>query len=93
MTSPNTPVLCGACSSKTFPFRINGVWVDRCSVCGGINSESISMEESYKIVTPYMTTKEVPADQTVYFDFMNVERTERRHGWFDPKTGMVVQVG
>lgn len=65
-----------------------------CQNCGAIGG-TVYLGESYNIVKPFMTSEDVPMDETIYFDFQTLgsEGIGRRHGWFDPKTRLVVQAG
>jgi len=77
--------------------EVNGrkvVGTRTCQNCGAI-SGTVSLGDSYSIVKPFMTCEDVPMAQTIYFDFKTLgsQGIGRRHGWFDPKTRLVVQAG
>jgi len=87
---------CPACNSTK-----NRLWkpekhaqIYECRTCGAIHG-TCYLGESYEIVLPYMTDKPVPPEKTRYFDFITLgsKGVERRHGWYDPETRLVVQIG
>ncbi|MCG3207214.1 MAG: hypothetical protein FOGNACKC_00814 [Anaerolineae bacterium] len=51
--------------------------------------------ESYSLVKPWLTGADVPPDKWRYYDFqvLGSNGVERRHGWFDPETRLILQVG
>lgn len=90
---------CPACSSKKskkhpkHPFQVRV-----CSRCGAIFTppgSAIYLGESYEIVLPRFTTDPSADERAVYFDLdtLGSEGLGRRHGWFDPATGLLTQVG
>lgn len=89
---------CPCCSCETgYQYTqdgraISGIYV--CQACGGIHG-TCYLGDSYGIVSPYMTNKNVPSEQTKYFDFTTLgsKGIGRRHGWFDPQTRLITQVG
>ena len=67
----------------------------RCASCGGLFGQCY-LGESYGLVRPFMTSESVPEDRLCYFDFTTLGagfKIERRHGWFDTATRLVVQAG
>jgi len=70
------------------------VGVFECVQCGAVYG-SCYLGESYEFVMPYMTTESVPSERTRYYDFecLGSGGITRRHGWFDPATKRIVQVG
>lgn len=65
-----------------------------CGGCGGIYTvRRIYRGESYTIVRPSWHTG--PETTPVYFDLdvIGSEGPERRHGWFEPTTKCITQVG
>jgi hypothetical protein len=83
--------------ARNTPVEVNGRKVPgthTCQNCGAIGG-TVYLGESYTIVKPFMTGEDVPMDETVYFDFQTLggEGIGRRHGWYDPKTRLVVQAG
>lgn len=65
-----------------------------CKGCGGLFG-SCYLGDSYTLVSPFMAREAVPAEQTRYFDLdcLGSEGLTRRHGWYDPRTKLVTQVG
>lgn len=95
------PTRCGCCDSL-IGTREPGApgLVYRCDGCGGLVG-ACRVEESYGLVRPQfagldrereMTRNE---EATRYFDLLVSGNgvTTRRHGWFDPATRTIVQVG
>jgi hypothetical protein len=87
---------CPACNStKNRPYRRERfAQIYECRTCGAIHG-TCYLGESYEIVRPYMTDKAVPPEKTRYFDFITLgsKGVDRRHGWYDPETRLVVQIG
>jgi hypothetical protein len=88
---------CPACSGKrikTIP-RAGIVPEHRtCRRCNAIFGE-MYLGDSYTLVLPRFTTRDVPAEEQRYFDFLTLgsKGLSRRHGWYDPKTRGLVQIG
>lgn len=86
---------CPACSNRkgNRPRRSHPGVYD-CAACRAVFG-TIRLGESYAIVLPQMTGADVPPERQRYFDFMTwgSQGTRRRHGWFDPDTKMITQVG
>ena len=70
-----------------------------CADCDGIFTPAGGtlpcLGETYKIVKPHFTTDPTADERARYFDFTYLysEGIGRRHGWFDPKTGLLTQTG
>ena len=67
-----------------------------CRKCGALYTpagRSIYLGESYAVVSPYMTDGDL--DGAVYYDLLTIgsEGIRRRHGWYDPRTKRILQVG
>lgn len=87
---------CPACSSKKVrEILFNGVRVLECASCAGIIADHLYLGESYSVVLPYMTDKEIAPENLRYFDLSGVgsKGPYRRHGWFDVQSRLIVQVG
>ncbi len=84
---------CPACNSKSLT-EIKTASVYTCDDCGAIFGQ-VYLGDSYGYVKPMMTGEDVPADKTRYFDFTCIgsNGVTRRHGWYDPSTKKIVQVG
>jgi hypothetical protein len=83
---------CPACSCKR-AIELKGR-LYRCAKCNGIYG-TCYLGESYEFVLPFMATQEVPAEKLQYFDFTTLgsKGVSRRHGWFDPATKLIHQIG
>jgi len=84
---------CPACNGKRQnPTRHTMVF--ECRRCGAIYGDC-TKGESYEIVLPYMAEAEVAPEHCRYYDFtvLGSDGITRRHGWFDPETRRIVQVG
>lgn len=88
MECPN----CGKVISQKQHVGVIGVY--RCQHCEALVGECY-LGESYTLVRPFFAPKDVPFEQTRYFDFTTLgsEGIGRRHGWYDPDTRLIVQVG
>ena len=82
---------CECCGGSTGGQVIKGLLVDVCARCGSLNSETLEIRDTYDLVKSEFSKVEVPLEDCKYFDFTN--GTTRRHGWFDPKTGLITQIG
>ena len=71
-----------------------GLEIFECKKCNAVYGDCY-LGDSYAIVRPYMTSRNVPAEETRYYDFMALgsKGLERRHGWYEPATKLIVQVG
>lgn len=103
MPATNAPALpfnanrCPACNRvKGNASTIDAQGVATCTRCSAIfSTRRLYLGDSYGYVRPFMTSTAVPADQLRYFDFdvLGSQGPDRRHGWFDPATRLVVQAG
>jgi len=84
---------CPACSSSRRR-KTDKPLVFECKQCGAIYGDC-TLGESYGIVRPQFTNETVEAKNMRYYDFMTIgsRGEERRHGWYDPATGLIVQIG
>lgn len=68
-----------------------------CERCGGVyTTRPIYLGESYELVLPrWDADGACPAGQERYFDLETLGSAglERRHGWFNPETRRITQVG
>ena len=85
---------CLACSRKQGIQLIKGT-VYECPKCGCLFSDGMYLGDYYEYVLPYMTTEDVPPERQRHYDFicLGSKGIERRHGWFDPWTKRIVQIG
>lgn len=51
--------------------------------------------DSYQFVLPYMATETVPHERLRFYDLtlLGSDGVHRSHGWYDPETRLVHQVG
>jgi len=87
-------IRCPACM-RHGAFKIKGyVTVYRCAHCGAIHG-SCALGESYNLVLPEWHPHPDRVKREKYFDLhcFGSKNIVRRHGWFDPKTRRIVQVG
>lgn len=99
MNTDKCPCCLKPISQRTLntPYQANGrpvYGVHECPHCKAVFG-TCYLGESYGIVLSYMTSANVPMDQTRYYDFetLGSDGIGRRHGWFDPATRLIVQVG
>ena len=87
-------MICAACNGGCRKSSVHPS-VYECTRCGGLNSDCIYLGESYGIVKPFFTTDPTADERAKYFDFtcLGSNGVVRRHGWFDPTTGLLTQVG
>ena len=85
---------CPSCDRKRGQVKTEIFGVYRCSKCEAIYG-TCYLGDSYRFVLPYMTQEQVPDERLRYFDFrcLGSKGIGRRHGWYDPKTKLIVQVG
>lgn len=95
----NTERKCGGCSGTLVNqrwFDQGGGWLWDCASCGGLNGE-MYLGVSYLLVRPTWApgADTIPAERTRYFDLMCLgsEGVTRRHGWYDPASKGLVQIG
>ena len=65
-----------------------------CRKCNALFGDGLYLGESYEIVKPFLVPEQ-PGDAIRYFDFtcLGSQGLTRRHGWYVPATGMMVQAG
>ena len=87
------PKACRACDNLRGNTSI-GTQLYKCFACDAIFG-TCYLGDSYGLVLPYMASKPVPPEETRYFDFTTLGSAGvgRRHGWFDPNTKLITQVG
>jgi len=84
---------CPACSHSEHT-SIVSCSVYECKSCGAIHGQ-LYLGDSYRFVKPTLATLEVVPEKLCYFDFECVGSAglSRRHGWYDPATKLIHQVG
>jgi len=88
---------CGAQESNAREVEGYRGSVVKCNDCGGIytrEGSSIYKGDSYNLVKPWMSDRPDMED-ACYFDLtvLGSDGVTRRHGWYDPQTKMILQVG
>lgn len=88
-----TYTCCPACNGKRRNPTAHPM-VFECRRCGAIYGDCYK-GESYEIVLPYMAEAEVPPERCRYYDLtvLGSDGITRRHGWFDPDSRRIVQIG
>lgn len=85
---------CPACSHK-LGYEIEPS-IKECAACGAIFGTTY-LGRSYELVKPWFhkAPETVPVEATRYFDFTTLGSAGigRRHGWYDPATRTIIQVG
>lgn len=84
---------CPACShTKGFTVKMASVY--ECGACHALYGHCY-LGDSYGYVLPFFAEASVPAERQRYFDFetLGSQGVGRRHGWFDPMTRRITQVG
>lgn len=87
---------CGACGGSVEGSDRNGV--GHCADCGGLNTTRlIDLDLSFAYVSSEMLPEErAPLTSSTYYDLMTLKSDgtpRRRHGWYDPATKGITQVG
>lgn len=84
---------CPACNSTKIKVTVNSQ-IHSCKTCGAIFGTTY-LGESYGLVLPYMAKDQVAPEKLRYYDLtcLGSEGITRRHGWFDPETRLIHQVG
>lgn len=100
-TEPKKPI-CPCCNVSQKHAKDTGQdkfgYVVKCSKCSAIftlGDNAIYLGDSYAIVSPHFTNDPTADTRSVYFDLMVLgsKGAQRRHGWFDPTTKLITQVG
>lgn len=99
MANSESPT-CPCCPAKqTYSTTVEGFHgsVVRCRKCNAIYTvagSSIYKGESYGIVRPQMSNRP-DMEGAVYYDFtvLGSDGVSRRHGWYDPRTKLILQTG
>ena len=88
-----TYACCPACNGKRRnPTKHSMVF--ECRRCGAIYGDC-TRGDSYLIVLPVMAAEPVPPERCRTYDLTVLASAEisRGHGWFDPETRRIIQVG
>lgn len=92
--SEMNPRQCRACNNirGNKPVGVGSVY--QCAKCQALFGTCYK-GESYLLVKPFFVQNEPDPETTRYFDFTTLgsEGLGRRHGWFDPATKLITQVG
>ena len=87
---------CPACSSRDNLEHSNAALAS-CGRCGALfTTRPIPAGDSYALVAPRWATDPAADSRARYFDLDVLQgdgTVSRRHGWFDPETRLVTQVG
>jgi hypothetical protein len=84
---------CPACGHKVVrPTDLARVFT--CAKCDAVFGDCY-LGDSYGFVLPFMIATEPHAGEMRYYDFtcLGSKGVTRRHGWYDPATKLIVQVG
>jgi hypothetical protein len=96
MTSTTNRIQCPACNSTRIALGKVRISVHECRKCGAVFGDCYK-GDSYTIVLPYFHTDpaSVAPEAARYYDLtvLGSAGIERRHGWFDPDTKRILQVG
>jgi len=85
---------CPACSAKKATDLACGVV--ECVECGAVyTTHHIPLGRTYSFVLPYLDDGNCPAEEWKYFDFdfLSSKGLGRRHGWMNPATKLITQIG
>jgi hypothetical protein len=94
MTMTNeTTTKCGGCDGKIV--NVDGLGVGTCASCGGTcTTRRILFSESLRYVgTQWSDRTDMEGARYFDLDVANQQGFFRRHGWFDPKTRLILQDG
>ena len=85
---------CPGCSEDVEGIQTKVAGVVLCPICEAVFG-TCYLGESYQFVRPLMEEADDSMENSRYYDFTIIgpEGFERRHGWFNPDTRLVVQVG
>ncbi len=83
---------CPACNASNDEEIETGLY--RCLSCGCLHG-TLYLGESYSHVRPHMTDDPEADKRAVPYDFacLGSDGITRRHGWYDPQTNLITQVG
>lgn len=87
---------CRACDNVRGNKLVEGEYaLYTCGACGALFGDCGYLGDSYKYVSAFFSKAEVPAEQQRYFDLscLSSNGPTRRHGWYDPSTKLITQVG
>ena len=93
MTKPRE---CPGCSTMTTRSDCDGNGVATCPGCGGIfTTRRLYLGDSYAYTLPRWATNDVPPERLQYFDLdvLGSDGLQRRHGFMDRETRLIVQTG
>jgi len=86
---------CPGCSGKrSTPGPIDGTRF--CAACGALfTTRHIYKGDSYSLVMPFFTSDPTADERAIYFDLetLGSDGLGRRHGFYDPTTKLLTQVG
>jgi hypothetical protein len=82
---------CPACGCSDFTTDKNGM--NTCDGCNAIFGEFKSLAETRNYVYQRWFKGDKEPDHTVYYDFTYMNGKKRTHGWFDPITKTITQIG
>lgn len=91
---------CPACNNTRKNRQVGpSSWVYECGKCGAIFGDHLYLGDSYNYVLPYWATdaelSSTRPEDLRYYDLtcLGSKGIERRHGWFNPQTKRIHQVG
>jgi len=86
--------LCGSRGSRFLKPHPSVFGVYECRKCRALFGECY-LGDSYSLVSPMWSRQDVEDTECRYFDFICVGSggITRRHGWFNPADGRIVQTG
>ena len=85
-----TTMLCGCC--LTTWHHVGRIPIGTCPNCGGLIGEGVTGVEIAAWVDLTKWSEKESMDGARYFDFIRLDGS-RVHGWFDPETKQVLQIG
>lgn len=86
---------CPACSHAIVHEHKTHWRVHQCSACTAIFGD-LYLGDSYNFVLPRFTDDPAADSRARYFDFTTLggdNTRSRRHGWYDPTTKLITQIG
>ena len=85
---------CPACSCRLAHPVPRRTQVFTCANCEALFG-TCYLGESYEMVMPQFVQNEPSGENIRYYDFtcLGSKGVTRRHGWYDPATKLIVQVG